>query len=444
MNGAILQLVSYGIEDNNLTFKPQITFFKIVYKRHSNFSIENIEQTLLGKKNFGGTCFCKINKSGDLLNSVYIKVTLPKINIKKAFNNDLNNYYGEPYENESRWVNRIGFRLLKSIELKIGGYSIDKIYSTWMHIWSELTYSNLKKKILDRMIGTKGNNGKKGGSLTNNTIDLQIPLLFSFCRHSGLSIPLLCLKYTDVEIHIEFETLENCYFVNNNKQVMTDNLSGNLTNVALICDYIFLDPDEKNNFISNSHDYLIETLQYPVEDYSVIGNKQNEVPVILNHPVKEIYWIVRKNYSSNIGDKFTDFTSNAIGITVATEGTIVDSSQDNDDIVYNSGREGSMNNVNTSQLKINGINRFEKRNGIYFNCIQPYQFHTGNPDIGINSYSFALNPEDYQPSGACNFSRMENIKLDILPLSSGKLTVMALSYNILRISSGLGKLVYYN
>ena len=85
-----------------------------------------------------------------------------------------------------------------------------------------------------------------------------------------------------------------------------------------------------------------------------------------------------------------------------------------------------------------------KRNGIYFNCIQPYQFHTGNPDIGINSYSFALNPEDYQPSGACNFSRMENIKLDILPLSSGKLTVMALSYNILRISSGLGKLVYYN
>jgi len=441
MNGSILQLVSFGKEDEYLTSRPQISFFNIVFKRHTYFAIETMEQSLFGENNFGGTSICKISKNGDLLGPCFLKVTLPKINTKQEFQNYGLYYYHDTFENKSKWVNRVGFRLIKNIKLKIGSQIIDELYSTWMYVWAELFYNNNKKSMLDKMVGTKGSDGSRNGLNTNTTHDLQIPLMFSFFRHPSLYIPLLSLEYNDVEFQIEFETLENCYFVNNDNQRTTNNLSGNLSNVSLSCDYIFLDEEEKTNLKKYNYDYLIETLQSQ-ENIKVNNGKNENIELDFYHPIKELFWIVRRNYSNNVGDKFTDFTNNASGITLASEGTIIDGSLDEDDIAFSLGKSGTLSNISFARIYLNEEARISERNNTYFNYIIPYQHHKSSPDLGINVYSFSLYPEEHQPSGVCNFSRLQKKSLSITSKTNGLLNIYALGYNVIRVKNGFGQLAY--
>jgi hypothetical protein len=381
-----MQLVAYGAQDAYLTTKPEVTFFKVIYKRHTNFAMESMEQTLNGTANFGNKVVCKVSRNGDLMGPCYVEATLPAL---ASASED--------------WVNRVGFRLLKQTELRVGGQMIDRQYATWMQVWAELTHTTDQKSLLDKIVGTTGTDGAAAGdSAGDSALTLYIPLMFSFCRNPGLALPLIALQYHEVEIHIEFETLNNCV-----ADGSASSLS--LTNVSLWVDYIFLDAEERKEFAANPHEYLIETVQ--TQEQSV-SSGTNSVRLTFNHPTKELVWVCRR---ASPTDAFTDFTDGSSG-----------------------------NMITLAKLKLNGQDRFAQRTGAYFNYVQPYQHHTGKPDLGINAYSFGLKPEEHQPSGTCNFSRIDNINLDVTAAAAGTLTVMAHSYNVFRVASGMGGLSYAN
>jgi hypothetical protein len=387
MAGALMQLVAYGAQDAYLTTKPEVTFFKVIYKRHTNFAMESMEQTLNGTANFGNKVVCKVSRNGDLMGACYVEATLPAIAGGAS----------------DQWVNRVGFRLLKQVELRVGGQMIDRQYATWMQVWAELTHTTDQKALLDKLVGSTNVDGAvtADGAVAAQT--LHIPLMFSFCRNPGLALPLIALQYHEVEIHIEFETNANCM---NDSAV---NTTGSLTNVSLWVDYIFLDAEERKEFAANPHEYLIETVQTQEQG---VSSGSNSVRLTFNHPTKELVWV---NRVSARDDDFTDFSDGSSG-----------------------------NAVTLAKLKLNGQDRFAQRSGTYFNYVQPYQHHTGKPDLGINCYSFGLKPEEHQPSGTCNFSRIDNINLDITAAAAGTLTVMAHSYNVFRVASGMGGLAYAN
>jgi hypothetical protein len=393
MAGALMQLVAYGAQDVYLTGNPQITFFKVVYRRHTNFAMESMEQTLNGTSNFGNKVVCKVSRNGDLLGPCYVDVTLPA------------------QDSGDEWVNRVGWRLLKQVELRIGGQMIDRQYSTWMHVWTELSHTTDQKALLDKLVGVSTTDGQTNASANATAaLRLHVPLLFSFCRNPGLALPLIALQYHEVEIHIEFDTAANCS--------TNASPSGSLSDVSLWCDYMFLDTEERKTFAQNPHEYLIETVQ--TQEESVSSSATNNIRLNFNHPVKELVWVVQEAASSHTGDKFTNFCD------------------------ASSSAAGTASNVTNAQLKLNGQDRFASRVNAYFNYVQPYQHHTGKPDLGINCYSFALTPEDHQPSGTCNFSRIDNAELNMTSRVAGTATVMAHGYNVLRVASGMGGLAYSN
>jgi len=352
--------------------------------------MESMEQTLNGTANFGNKVVCKVSRNGDLLGACYVEVTLPAKG-----------------DADDKWTNRVGFRLLKQVELRVGGQMIDRQYSTWMHVWTELTHTTDQKSLLDVLVGPKEVDGAANANESVNTTLLHVPLQFSFCRNPGLALPLIALQYHEVEIHIEFETRVNCV------QKDTDSdVTGNLSNVSLWCDYMFLDTEERRDFAQSPHEYLIETVQ--TQESSVVAGT-NSIRLNFNHPTKELLWVVRQTAPD--ADKFTDYTVSS-----------------------------GASNVTSAQLKLNGQDRMASRVNQYYNYVQPYQHHTGKPDLGINCYSFALKPEEHQPSGTCNFSRIDNANLVLVVPSGGDgtATVMAHSYNVLRVASGMGGLAYSN
>ena len=401
MAGALMQLVAYGAQDVYLTADPQITFFKAVYRRHTNFAMESMEQTLNGTAAFGNKVTCRISRNGDLMGRTYVGVTLPAL----------------PATSLDGYVNRVGFRLLKMVELRVGGQMIDRHYSTWMQIWCELTSTSTQSALLDKLAGAKGAAGdgatRNGGTDDASATTLTVPLLFAYCRHPGLALPLIALQYHEVEIQIEFETAARCVLTG------APAPTGNLSNVSLWVDYIFLDTSERKVFAQEPHEYLIECTQ-SMENSSLSGTTSNNVRLTFNHPTKFLAWAVRDTGSS--GDDFTDFTTNA-STSAGTTSSVVD-----------------------GKLQLNGQDRFYVRPTSYFNYVQPYQHFSGKPDLGIQVYSFALKPEEHQPSGSCNLSRIDNVNLLITPATAtaNSLSIYAFNYNVFRVASGMGGLAYSN
>ena len=511
MGGGLMQLVAYGAQDIYLTGNPQITFFKVVYRRHTNFAMESIEQTFNGAAKMGQKFSCTIARNGDLLSQVYLEMdvklnkthniqsvtlddggttpisetldstsgmnieaysgvdnvitltgfTTEKVAIVPNFygNSDIYTRLGEVSDNKLTEINgskRIAQRMINSVEVEIGGQSIDKHYGDWMDIWAGLTYSNEQYTKWDTLV-----NAKVSSNSGNQKV--YVPLQFWFCRNPGLALPLIALQYHEVKINVEFNSSisyttgnqdfirgddSNSFFylvsINDpdapdgffdttaNTDVFQHGITSALphTNVSIkttvtvtpsienccvFCDYIFLDTDERRRFAQVSHEYLIEQVQYSNALTLASGDDQHELR--FNHPVKEIVWAAQTG--TNAGNNFNYFN-------------------------------GTGDMINTALLQLNGHDRMKKREGSYFRCVQPYQHHTGadgqsNTDEwgGYYCYSFGLKPEEHQPSGTCNFSRIDNAVL-IINGAPGTLKVWAINYNVLRIMSGMGGLAYSN
>lgn len=441
-----MQIVAYGAQDIYLTGNPMITYFKTVYRRHTNFAQESIEQTFSGATRFGSKTSALIGRNGDLLSGVNLEITLPFAQANVGGN--------------GRWIDSVGHYLLSTVEIEIGGQLIDRHYSDWMEIWSQLTLPSSKASAYYELTGTDGDIGLRtptgAGSYVGTGLNtdssgrriLFVPLQFWFCRNIGLSLPLIALQYHEVKINVEFNTFENLVF--NCTQADNEELR-----VRLFADYVFLDTDERRRFAQVSHEYLIEQVQFS-GDESYNRRENINIDLTFNHPVKELIWVCRQdtldfqnqwnNYTtlpSDITETGSYFVRPALvgGAALTVTGTNIADYKE----------QISNNMVQTAKLQLNGHDRFGTREGYYFNMEHSRKCHTRMPDSpGINVYSFALRPEDHQPSGTCNFSRIDNARL-VLTLSpfldddySGVVKVFATNYNVLRIMSGMGGLAYSN
>ena len=380
MGGGLMQLVAYGAQDIYLTGNPQITFFKVVYRRHTNFAVESIEQTFNGSAELGKKFSCTISRNGDLLHRVYLEM--------------------ETAGDAGTQLD--GFNLIDYVELEIGGQCIDKHYGQWMGIWVSLTHDADQIALVNKMLEVTGESD--ASPATTSTI--YVPLQFWFCRNPGLALPLIALQYHEVKINVQF----------------VSNTDNTISNCCVFCDYIFLDTDERRRFAQVSHEYLIEQVQFS-NSQSITGGVASSTELRFNHPVKELVWVVKDS---------------------------VGSYSDPADEVYHV--------VDDALLQLNGHDRFKKRTGDYFTVVQRYQHHSGasavvgfdggatNFSDAVHVYSFALKPEEHQPSGTCNFSRIDNAVLTLNHASGndGDLAVYAVNYNVLRIMSGMGGLAYSN
>ena len=456
MAGALMQLVAYGAQDVYLTGNPQITFFKVVYRRHTNFAMESMEQTLDGDLTLNvGTrsrVNCKVARNGDLLGATYLEATIANA--------------GAGAGPAQGYCNRVGFQLIREVELRIGGQLIDRHTGTWMYLWTELSNTADQKRMLNTLVGGDDSPGAAGfvsftpisvaaaaaganigaafGAFPNGRAPtaaagtpgfrMHIPLQFSYCRNPGLALPLIALQYHEVELNL---TLANLNDLARNNVAAVAGAATTPQNISLWCDYIFLDTAERKTFAQNPHEYLIETVQSTQAALTAggVNSATQSINLTFNHPVKEIVWVNRTRIgAAGTGDNFTNFTEGnsinvAAGVAAAVAGAVF-----------------GVSNVGTCNLRLNGQDRFVARPGEYFNQVQPYQHHTGSPVVGVNCYSFALKPEEHQPSGTCNFSRIDNAELNIQNLDNvnGTLSIFAHGYNVLRVASGMGGLAYSN
>ena len=420
MGGGLLQLVAYGAQDVYLTGNPQITFFKVVYRRHTNFALESIQQTFNGSVGYGQRVTATISRNGDLISRAYLVI---KTKDKKLV----------PY---------FGLKVIKHAEVEIGGQRIDKHYADWMYIWNELSMPIAKKEGYYNMVGGKG-----GDELVD--LSLYVPLEFWFCRNIGLALPLIGLQYHEVKINIQFE--EPGLVV----QKGMDPASS--LSAALWVDYIYLDTDERRKFAQSSHEYLIEQLQFTGRE-----SASNKIKLNFNHPVKELIWVVHDtalvaqdwfNYTTNVNTG-TSLVRNAITTKAANDGEGGPMDFPYSMYVSAMGPGQEVNPVKQAKLILNGNDRFYARDGRYFNIVQPFQHHENVPNnAGINVYSFALKPEEHQPSGSLNMSRIDTAVLDLQyadvykaqnSASEKQVSIFAVNYNVLRILSGMGGIAYSN
>jgi hypothetical protein len=410
MGGALLQLVAYGAQDIYLTGNPQFTYFKLVYKRHTNFAMETIEQSYSNTADFTKEIQIEIGRFGDLLGRTWLELQVSGLGE--------NGYY----------KGRFGYKLIEWAELWIGGQVIDKQYGRWMDIWSQLTtpiekYDNLISMLDGWTCITPPN-------IITPTDDLRlvyIPLQFWFCRNPGLFLPLVALQYHEVVIKIQF-----------NSDYFFPGVSIEKLNV--LSDYVFIDTDERRRFAQVSHEYLIEQVQH-LTPFSINSVNRVNIPLRFNHPVKYIVWALKRAQGTTPYD-FNYWPFNDMGPTSTRQYDLMEK----------------------AKIQLNGLDRFKFRPGAYFREYQPYQYFTnysinsGNEFGGFYVYSFGLNPEDTQPSGTLNFSRIDNavlfMDLNNYPLNgtpfgtynqnSYNLFTYAVNYNILRIMSGMAGLAYSN
>ena len=552
MGGGLMELIAVGAQDVYLTGAPQITFFKSVYRRHTNFSCEDIEQTFDGNADFGRTVSCNLNRNGDLVTDMNLVVKIDKASSVSNYSNDKDfNHYiydettgklitksqlvgelgfgttqtiidigGETFywvtvddtntnninatdsetlyyikngaltsstfgfsgnftinktllelasalsiitsndasllelepgffineastagvfnddttkiytfnaamvatakEKNDRYVRHLGWALVNEVSVSIGGTTIDKHYGDWLNIWHELSRDNSHDDGYEKTLKTADTSGVEYSTADEQL--LYIPLQFWFCRNEGLALPLIALQYHDVRISVKFNSYENLITTTDISTDIPDTTGYTITtdivsfsDAYLLTNYIYLDSEERKRFAQSSHEYLIEQLQFNGgENASSLNEKYR---LNFNHPCKFLAW-VGKNSTDN------GFSYDGSGL----------------------GDESGSNRVSEAVIQLNGHDRFAKRDGNYFNYVQPSRHFSNTPIKGINVYSFATDPEQHQPSGTCNFSRIDNatLRVTFTSTNTGICNIYAVNYNVLRIMSGMGGLAYSN
>lgn len=586
MPGGLMQLVTYGPQDIYLTGDPQVTFFKVLYRRHTNFAIESIEEYFGGPINFSKTGTAEVSLNGDLITNVFFKVVLPEV----RYTGDFTKFGHVAFA----WVKQIGHAIVEETSLNIGGTEVDKQYGDWLHIWQELSAKPGQSKALAKMLGDvpelTSTSTLSWDAHDNNLLKqsyvLYIPLQFYFCRNNGLALPLIALQHHSVKIGVKLRPAEQMYIASDAYKSGPDHLE--IDDSSLYINYVYLDKEERHRFAQVSHQYLIEQVQYGEE--SIGNNNSIKCKINFNHPIKAIYWLIKMGnyqggkfmvYSDNdweaarknaaklillaqldldefgyfneivdnegdsyIGDKGIEYNGinpvdpseepryvfndsatvqkfngsvligklsshtpllkrdKDVDLKDKVDGVIrICTDPDNDDLSYpeiekitrndititdlsipidkyhtdnriayikgfdmtvwqhhNYGLliDGSNNPVTNAELQLNNQPRQSKRSGFWHDTIEPYMHHTRSPCDGLNMYSFALNPEEHQPSCTCNFSIVEtailnlwfnvfsnNKMADVFASTGNKCCIFGFGYNIFHAVSGMGGVAYY-
>lgn len=579
MTGGLLQIVTYGSQDLFLTGTPEITFFKVVYRRYTNFSIESVKVPFDDIVGFGVESSLIVPRSGDLIHKSYLEITIPSISIPRtppnvnytsklttaqtnysyaksfmsvntsAYRNGYNIFISEnsttedmlnsisdaynvenfndtimpnfltaiddsglstPYslisiqeiikqfydnnlvistvtktnimnalnkalerskkslkyfltkitECETQidtdtnphalfaWIEKLGHHIIDFVTVQIGGDFIDKHYGHYLDVWHELSGFYQKETIYNKMIGHISDIYTP--TRTKKGYTMYVPLEFWFCKYNGLAIPLVSLGYHDVTFIVKFKKFNQCSYIgeaeDNTMEIPELNEylenEGKDLEASILIDYVFLDDLERKKFAQSKHEYLIEQVQ--VLEINEIKQPETQILFDFNYPCKEVIWTAQRestldNITGYNKPKYSDysldvgvFVNKKIGIT--TQSVFV---------------SNVINPIIFSQMEFNGTVRFPKLSYQYFNYVQPYAHHCKTPTDGINVYSFALHPEEHQPSGTCNMSRIDKINLNItlhenMFLNDDSVTVFVytINYNILRFASGMAGLAF--
>lgn len=472
MTGGILQLVAEGINNMFMTHNPQITFFKIVYRRHTNFSMECIPQYFTHVPDFGKKVTCILSKAGDLIQNIILVLKLPFI---PKFTDSTGNL---DTITKFAWVKKIGFAIIKFIEIEIGGQIIDKHYGEWMNIAYEL----FEQKNIDKMIG----NVKELYNYTNGKKEyiLYIPLIFWFCKNNTSALPIIALKHNDVKINLELNEFINCYTITpthyipiykniasfNEFEYLTQNINDTV-NTAEFCHFDILTNNlyyrkiSRSSFqsiqdtslntsilinnainLNTNSKYLITGAlsELSVMPYVNTGETKYTYNKLKNIHIESSYLLVNYIYLDN--NERVIFSQNKNDYLIEQVISIPESKieglnrtirmdlnhpvkyivwilqqmylrdTNNNDIFNFTDSYDILNGKNISDMStilLNGHERLSFRDSTYFNHIQPYQVADHFVSEGINLYSFSLYPSKQQPSGSCNMSKIDNTLLQI-------------------------------
>ena len=433
MGGGTLQLVATGGQDIYLIGNPSFSFFSSVYRKHTNFSIECIKIESYGNDE---SIDYEIQRNGDLLNKMHFEIDLPE--------QDISNDTADETK-YCNYTNSTAYSYIDTIRLEIGGELIDQHSGKWLDIKNELTHDDKNHNYIINKSAVWPNRTYNKPQKTK----LYVPLGFWFCKGYSESLPLISLQYHKVSIKAKFR---NIYNIINSDQ--SPNQGAQFTGpplkpeISLWGNYIHLDTDERKRFAQGSHEYLIEQVQEIKRTYSP------SIYLSINHPVKSLYWVIQNKVAASV---ISDLTSAAINpeINFSSNQLWVNSND-----VLNYGiheqvnrsylRPGSVSkyeHFKTATFLFNGIERFEPRDATYFRTIQPGENNYKIPEKNIYMYSFCLKPEDHQPSGSCNFSLIDNLTMEFTgdqSYTGYDIIIYAVNYNILRIMSGFGGLLYSN
>jgi hypothetical protein len=463
-----MQLVAYGAQDVYLTGNPKVTFFQAVYKRHTNFAMELIQQTTNGSPSSSGRVSVTIARNGDLVGNMHVALT-PTANTLTSNNAVF----------DTNWIAE---RAVAAVELTIGGQRIDKHYQTWWRLYAEVFLNESDKYAWGKM--TTMANPLVGNTTTAplSPSKVYLPLLFFFNRNPGLYLPLIALQYHEVRLDFDLTAYYTSYF-------------GTTNAFEVWANYVYLDTEERRRFAQKGHEYLIEQVQHTGGDQLAATTATSEGSVQLirlsfNHPVKELVWCYTNpgasataqlngmwNFCTSTGN--VNVTSNVLTMQ-ASNNYVMPNVTGVPQLISTAGVTGvslglgagagftgnaywieqGTQMIGTAALPgcevgplhlfkviLNGQDRFKEQYGNYFNQVQPFYHHTGTPYPGIYVYSFALQPEEHQPTGTCNFSRIDNAQVSIQMKSNNQATLQklfAVNYNILRIQSGMGGLAFSN
>jgi len=415
LGGGLLQIVTTGRQDIYLSGNPQTTFFKQVYRRYTNFSVESCRIDFEGAADFGKVIAANIPRKGDLLNTLVIEVSLPMLPQSSST------------EIDTSWVNGIGHAMLEYVSLEIGGKEIDRQYGEFLHIMSELQVDASKRVGYDNMIGFQESYRQDSQP---GPLKLYIPLRFWFCNNVGLSLPLIALQAHPVRIIIKLRPLSMLFYRDSlalsteQPLARSGQLPTQLTSFVMWGDYIHLDTDERRRFVSSKHEYLIEQVQQQSETAVGWGSSNVNIQLDFNNPIKEIIWVIRQDRMLNTNEMFNYSNRMLVERNVVLDDQISD-----------------------CVIKLDGYDRFETRDASYFRLVQPWQRHTCIPRDYIYLYSFSLAPEASQPMGSLNASRLDTIILSCtmnpnIHRRNCVINVYAINYNVFRIAAGLGGILF--
>ena len=557
MPSGLIQILAYGAQDLFLTGIPEITFFKFLYKRYTNYAMEFIELNLDGNKNFGEEISCEIPKNGDLINDIILKVSLPSVSLSKTtsneeieqnynnltqsetliknFNNfihfiyesiiianngldnfnetfdniytsintyldsnkdfllnkniigdDINNNFNitlhllniynlnenqlikknklklliESYINKSynilknlqddysnkktiyenslnnnynfSWINTLGWNIVSKVELEIGGFVIDRSYNQYMFIWNQLFNTNFKKLDFNKLFSLSSS-AYTYDNTTKNNFDIYIPIKLFFNKDYSLSLPIISIKHQVVIIKLNINTLSKLIYTDYTLNDIQSKIK--ISNIKLLTNFIYLDQDERLKFANSNHEYLIE--QTNQIQYKNIKKNDIDLELNINNPTKYIIWTNQKESDINNYNIHNEYSS-----TLTYD--LTDS--------YPNITSNKNNTILSSYLQLNGVDRSIPYDSIYYNYVVPYEHKLSSCNDGINIYSFSLNPNDLQPSGSCNFSKL-NKKFLKITLNNDFLNrlsdddyiisnVFSTNYNILKFRKGMASLAF--
>lgn len=444
--GGLLQLVATGKQDLFLTGNPQISFFKMVYRRHTNFAVESQAMYFDGTPNFGQRITCLIPRRGDLLGKTYLEVVLPQISDTDG--------------NLLSYTNSIGHALIQEITFEVGEQEIDRQTGEWMEIWTQLTTPAGQRDALNEMIGRVEpyNMVDLQPGMSSDGLHLLIPLQFYFCSNPGMYLPLLALQYSPIRINITLRPLQQLFWIPPPQAPFTQenwmpavstqvSCTTQIVSMQLWGDFVYLDVEERRRFVTGTHEYIIEQVQYTPPYSLTAAQTTATISVEFNHPIKEFIFVVQRDAMDNRNEWF-NYSNLAIG--EQTPILVLP-------YVNSNSPSGRIDMISSAKLQLDGYDRFSERNGQYFRLSQPYDHHTTTPvNSFIYDYSFALRPEDAQPTGTMNASRIDSITWQIqmnqvlsnplMPLwqqrGNSHIVVYGHNYNIFRVINGFGGVLF--